>query len=389
MPAAIKRISGRYLHDPVDIKVKSKTATATNIRQRYLYVAHQQKMDALTRILEVESGEAMIIFVRTKSATEDVAQRLRSRGFQAQAISGDLNQIQRERVIAQLRSGDLDLLVATDVAARGLDVERITHVVNYDIPTDTESYVHRIGRTGRAGRSGEALLFVTPREQRLLQAIEKATRQPLTEMELPSAQDVNARRVSKFYDEITSALSSPDQSAFKGLVLEYSREFDVPLADVAGALALLSRDDPDFLLPPDSAKRKHDKPVAEKKRSRDFDSDDSRPAQSPRAQSPRAQSSRAQSSRKDFAAYRISVGHKQKVKPSQIVGAILNEGGLNKDEIGKIDIQLEHSIVELPAQLPKQALAALSTTRIGKHLLELRREGAASRPPRKPRQVKH
>jgi ATP-dependent RNA helicase DeaD len=360
MPAPIKRISGRYLHDPVDVKVKAKTATATNIRQRYLYVAGNQKMDALTRILEVEDGEAMIIFVRTKSATEDVAQRLRSRGFAAQAINGDLNQAQRERVIAQLRSGELDLLVATDVAARGLDVERITHVLNYDIPTDTESYVHRIGRTGRAGRSGEALLFVTPREQRLLQAIEKATRQPLTEMDWPSVQDVNARRVTKFYDEITSALAAPEQSALKGFVLEYSREFDVPLADVAAALAVLSRDGVEFLLPPDEPKPK-----------RGAKTDDSKKAKSAERE-PRARIASG-----DTASYRIEIGHQQKVKPSQIVGALINEGGLSRDDIGKIDINLEYSTVQLPARLPKQVTQALSSTRIGKNLLKLSRESGA------------
>jgi ATP-dependent RNA helicase DeaD len=363
MPAPIKRISGRYLHDPVDVKVKAKTATATNIRQRYLYVASNQKMDALTRILEVEDGEAMIIFVRTKSATEDVAQRLRSRGFAAQAINGDLNQMQRERVIAQLRSGELDLLVATDVAARGLDVERITHVLNYDIPTDTESYVHRIGRTGRAGRSGEALLFVTPREQRLLQAIEKATRQPLTEMQLPSAQDVNARRVTKFYDEITSALSAPEHSALKGFVLEYSREFDIPLADVAAGLAVLSRDGVEFLLPPDESKPKR-APKAERK------SNDAKM----REPESGAREARARASSQDVATYRIDVGHQHKVKPSQIVGALINEGGLSRDDIGKIDISIDHSTVELPARLPKQVTQALSTTRIGKNLMKLRRD---------------
>ena len=251
MPPPIRRISKRYLRDPVEITVKSKTVTAANTRQRFLFVRWQQKMDALTRILEVEPFEAMIVFVRTKSATEELAERLRSRGFAAQSINGDLNQVQRERVIAQLRNGKLDLLVATDVAARGLDVERITHVVNYDIPTDTESYVHRIGRTGRAGRKGEALLFVTPRERGLLGAIEKATRQPLTEMQLPTVDDVNAQRVAKFNDEITAALSTPAQSMFKGLVLDYARENDVSLADVAAALAVVSRDEADFLLAPD------------------------------------------------------------------------------------------------------------------------------------------
>ena len=369
MPAPIRRISKRYLHDPVEITVKAKTVTAANTRQRYLFVPWQQKMDALTRILEVEPFEAVIIFVRTKSATEDLAERLRSRGFAAQAINGDLNQVQRERVITQLRNGTLDLLVATDVAARGLDVERITHVINFDIPTDTESYVHRIGRTGRAGRKGEALLFVTPRERGLLNAIEKATRQPLTQMELPTVDDVNAQRVAKFNDEITAALSTPAQSMFKGLVLDYARENDVALADVAAALAVMSRDESEFLLPPDSpASRQGDRPTRNAK-----------PDATARTERP---------GKPELARYRISVGHRNRVTPSQIVGAIANEGGLERSSFGKIDINTDHSIVELPARLPKKTLEALSKTRIKDQLIKLQRvrddQGAGRRASVKP-----
>ncbi len=205
MPAAIRKITTKYLHDPVEVTVKAKTATADNISQRYILVDGRRKMDALTRLLEVESFEAMIVFVRTKQATEEVAEKLRARGFSASAINGDIAQGQRERTIAALKDGTIDILVATDVAARGLDVERISHVLNYDIPNDTESYVHRIGRTGRAGRSGAAVLFVSPRERHLLKAIERATRQKLIEAELPSVEDVNAQRVVKFRDSISDA----------------------------------------------------------------------------------------------------------------------------------------------------------------------------------------
>ncbi len=349
MPAPIKRISRRYLHDPVEITVKTRTVTAANTRQRYLFVAGQQKMDALTRILEVEPFEAVIIFVRTKSASEDVAERLRSRGFAAEAINGDLSQVQREKVIGQLRDGRLDLLVATGVAARGLDVERVSHVLNYDIPTDPESYVHRVGRTGRAGRSGEAILFVTPRESGLLKSIEKATRQPLTEMQLPTAAEVNAQRVAKFHDAITAALAAEQSVAmFRGLVLDYAQEHDVPLADIAAALAALAREDEGFLLPPDSARPPREKRPLERKPGRTPDH--------------------------KYATYRISVGHQHRVSPAQIVGAIANEGGLDRDAFGKIDIRRDYSLVELPARLPKATLQALSTTRIGTQLIELRRE---------------
>ena len=208
MPAQIRRISKKYLHDPVEITVKNTAKTAPNITQRYLMVAYPQKVDALTRILEVENFEGMIVFVRTKNETETLAEKLRARGFSAMAINGDIAQNQRERTVDQLKSGKLDILVATDVAARGLDVERISHVVNYDIPTDTESYVHRIGRTGRAGRSGDAISFVTPRERHLLKAIEKATRHSLTQMNLPTVEDINATRLGRFDDAITEALST-------------------------------------------------------------------------------------------------------------------------------------------------------------------------------------
>ena len=251
IPPQIRRISKKYLTDPAEITVTNKTVTAANTRQRYLQLSYPQKMDALTRILEVEPFEAMIVFVRTKQATEELAERLRARGFSAAAINGDLVQAQRERTIGQLRNGDLDILVATDVAARGLDVERISHVVNFDIPQDAESYVHRVGRTGRAGRSGEALLFVTPRERHLLRAIEKTTRQPITEMALPSVDDVNARRVAKFADSITERLDAPDVALYRRLVEDYEREHDVPMADIAAVLAVLAQDDRSLLLEPD------------------------------------------------------------------------------------------------------------------------------------------
>src|ERR1700754_2172296 len=251
MPPAIRKITTKYLHDPVEVTVKAKTATADNISQRYIQVAGPRKIDALTRVLEVEQGDGMIVFVRTKQATEEVAERLKARGFAAAAINGDIPQAQRERTIAALKDGTIDILIATDVAARGLDVERISHVLNYDIPHDTESYVHRIGRTGRAGRSGNALLFVTPRERHLLKAIEKATRSKLIEAELPTVDIVNAQRVAKFLDSITDALNAPGIELFRSMIEDYEREHDVPMADVAAALALQSRDGEAFLLAPE------------------------------------------------------------------------------------------------------------------------------------------
>jgi ATP-dependent RNA helicase DeaD len=397
MPAQIRRISKKYLTDAVEITVKNKTTTAANITQRYLQVAHQQKIDALTRILEVENFEGMIVFVRTKQATEVLAERLRARGFEAAAINGDVPQTQRERTINQLRDGRLDILVATDVAARGLDVERISHVVNYDIPTDTESYVHRIGRTGRAGRAGDAISFVTPRERHLLKAIEKATRQALTKMPLPTVEDVNVTRVTRFTDSITEALASEKLSFFRDLVTDYEQEHDVPAADIAAALAIMAQDGQPLLMEPEpepqrvfEGKREGKQGAWDHEKGRRRDDDDGRPRRR-EARSPRGRSNVA------YATYRIAVGKRHKVEPRQIVGAIANEGGLGRNDFGHIDIRGDHSLVELPADLPPGTFAALERTRISGKLIELspEGEGSASRrpsydksPPKKPRAKK-
>ncbi|WP_228784531.1 DEAD/DEAH box helicase [Nocardia cyriacigeorgica] len=357
MPAAIRKISKQYLNDPVEITVKAKTSTNVNITQRWVQVSHQRKLDALTRILEVESFEAMIIFVRTKQATEELAEKLRARGFSAAAINGDIAQAQRERTIGQLKAGTLDILVATDVAARGLDVERISHVVNYDIPHDTESYVHRIGRTGRAGRSGEALLFVAPRERHLLKAIERATRHPLTEMQLPSVDDVNAQRVSKFGDAITENLNSANLALFRKLIEEYEREHNIPLVDIAAALAVGSYDGDNFFMEPEP------EPVERPQRERA-----PRRFEDERAGGGAA---RHRATGAELATYRISVGKRHRVVPGAIVGAIANEGGLRRSDFGHISIRPDHSLVELPANLPQETLEALRRTRISGQLIQL------------------
>ncbi|MBF6210924.1 DEAD/DEAH box helicase [Nocardia puris] len=354
MPSAIRKISKQYLHDPVEITVKAKTQTNTNISQRWVQVSHQRKLDALTRVLEVETFEAMIIFVRTKQGTEELAEKLRARGFSAAAINGDIAQNQRERTIGQLKSGALDILVATDVAARGLDVERISHVVNYDIPHDTESYVHRIGRTGRAGRSGEALLFVAPRERHLLKAIERATRHPLTEMQLPSVEDVNAQRVAKFGDAITENLSSANLPLFRKLIEDYEREHNIPLVDIAAALAVGSYDGDNFFMEPEPEPQRRERPLRERP-ARAFDEGPSR----------------HRATGAELATYRISVGKRHRVVPGAIVGAIANEGGLRRSDFGHISIRPDHSLVELPAHLPEETLEALRRTRISGVLIQL------------------
>ena len=363
MPAQIRRISKQYLTDPAEITVKNKTATAPNITQRYLMVSYPQKVDALTRILEVENFEGMIVFVRTKNETETLAEKLRARGFSAMAINGDVAQAQRERTVNQLKSGKLDILVATDVAARGLDVERISHVVNYDIPTDTESYVHRIGRTGRAGRSGDAISFVTPRERYLLKHIEKATRQPLTEMQLPTAEDVNATRLSRFDDAITEALANAERiDRFRDIVAHYVREHDVPEVDVAAALAVVAQGETPLLIDPAT-----EPPVRAPREERDRpERSASRERRGPRSDVP-------------MAMYRINVGKRHKVEPRQIVGAIANEGGLRRADFGHIQIRPDFSLVELPADLAGEVWDALRNTRISGKLIELQRDSGGPR----------
>ena len=369
MPASIRRLSKQYLNDAVEVSVKGKTATAANVTHRYLIVSYPQKVDALTRILEVENFEGMIVFVRTKNETETLAEKLRARGFSATALNGDIAQAQRERVVGQLKSGKLDILVATDVAARGLDVDRISHVVNFDIPTDTESYVHRVGRTGRAGRSGDAISFVTPRERRLLKSIERATGQTLTQIDMPTADDINATRLGRFDDAITSALESDRVSFFRDVVAHYVKEYDVPELDVAAALAIVMQGDEPLLLDPD------DDPRPQRFPDRDRGDRDDRGARSDRGDRDDRPAKRgSRRSGVPLATYRISVGRRQRVAPRQIVGALANEGGLGRDDFGHIDIRADHSLVELPAELPAAVLAALATTRISGQLIELRRD---------------
>jgi ATP-dependent RNA helicase DeaD len=355
MPKTIRALAKKYLHEPVDIATPKATTSTATVRQRWIQVSHHHKLDALTRLLEVESGDGMIVFVRTKSATEELAEKLRSRGYAAAALNGDLVQAQRERTVAQLKSGQIDLIIATDVAARGLDVERITHVVNYDIPHDTEAYVHRIGRTGRAGRTGEAILFVTPRERRMLSAIEKVSGRPVEEMSVPTAEEVNERRAGRFAQAITSSMGSPQFHAFRALVEEYAQENEVSMTDVAAALAVMSQADKDFFLRPDPPKAPP----------RSWSEGESRPKPAGYSRSDRLPAEGA-------AVYRVAVGKRHKIGPSAIVGALANEGSLKRSDFGKITIGQDHTLVELPADLPDAVFQALANTRISGRLIDLK-----------------
>ena len=338
MPRTIRKLAEQYLNDPVEVKVESKTTTASNIRQRYMQVMHSHKLDAMTRVLEVEDYDGVIAFVRTKRETEELADKLKARGYQAAAINGDIPQNQRERTVESLRDGRVDILVATDVAARGLDVERISLVVNFDIPHDTESYVHRIGRTGRAGRAGEAILFMTPREKHMLRQIEKATRQKVEQMAMPTADDVNANRLERFAEQITTTIESEDLTVFKELVEKYVEEHDVPAEDVAAAIALIAQNGRPFLveeLPNKGAGRGRDREDRGGKNERGG----------------------RRGSDEGLTTYKIQVGHDQRVSPGSIVGALTNEGGLDeRQDAGSISGCLRaavHSIQRLKCQRQK------------------------------------
>lgn len=391
MPTPIRKIAQRHLKDPVEVTIKSQTSTAPNIRQRYWFVSGMHKLDALTRILEAEPFDAMIVFARTKQATEELAEKLQARGLAAAAINGDIAQPQRERVIQQLKDGKLDILVATDVAARGLDVERISHVFNYDIPYDTESYVHRIGRTGRAGRSGEAILFVSPRERGMLGAIERATRQPIEQMQLPSVDVVNDVRIGKFKQRISDMLAQGDLGQFQQLIEQYEQEHNVPAVEIAAALARIAQGDQPLLLAPPPKREKYEpasRERAERPAPRERGSNERRPPHAreagaaghhpareskPAERRPREHGThdrapphelghrpvRAHATEEGKRTYRIEVGHEHGVKPGNIVGAIANEAGLDSQYIGRLSIRDHYSLVDLPDGMPKEVFEHL------------------------------
>ncbi|MEO8367105.1 MAG: DEAD/DEAH box helicase [Pseudoxanthomonas sp.] len=440
MPQVIRRIAQTYLKDPQEVTITSKTTTATNIRQRYWFVSGMHKLDALTRILEAEPYEAMIVFARTKLGTEELAQKLQARGLAAAAINGDIQQQQRERTIQQLKDGKLDILVATDVAARGLDVERISHVLNYDIPYDTESYVHRVGRTGRAGRAGDAILFVTPREKGMLRSIERATRQPIEEMKLPSVEAVNDKRVERFLGRITDSLATGEPGEYRSLVERYEQENNVPMVDIAAALAHLLQGDTPLLLGPDRTpaapqayergerptrgerpqRNEHsthgERPAFNERPSRNERPSPSdrptraerpaprreetpapfeRPSVAPSFDKPARETSRIERPTFERAAserpridkaprekpdvgmesFRIEVGHAHGVKPANIVGAIANEAGLDSKYIGRIDIQDDYTVLDLPEGMPKELLMHLKKVWVSGQQLRIHKVG--------------
>lgn len=362
MPKQIQKITTRYLKDPLNISIKAKTATAESISQRYWMVSNLHKLDALTRILEVEPFDAVLLFVRTKIATTELAERLAARGYSAEALNGDMPQKNREKMVERLKKGGIDILVATDVAARGLDVDRISHVINYDIPYDAEAYIHRIGRTGRAGRKGEAILFVSPREKRMLAAIEKATRQKIEAMTLPSTEMVNSQRISRFKQTITDTLARGSLEFMQGILESYEHEHDVTPIEIAAALAKLSMGEKPLLL------------ESEKKAPRERKSDSGkREAPFKREGKVKGKARPEKKLAEGMERFRIEVGHDHEVQPGNIVGAIANEAGLDAENIGHIDIRDKFSFIELPEGMPKAVFNDLQKVWIGGQKLKISR----------------
>lgn len=393
MPDPIRRIANEHLKNPATITIRSATSTSSTIRPRYLLTSHREKTSALIRILETEVTDGVIVFVKTRETTLRVADELTERGFSATAINGDIVQKQREHTIDQLRSGKLDILVATDVAARGLDVQRISHVINYDLPHDSEAWIHRIGRTGRAGRAGEAILLLTHHERRHLRTIERDTRQPIAEMQFPSAAAVNARRKADLKQKITAALNSPMLSEFRSVLSELQQESGAAIEDLAAAVGVLMQGDRPFLLEEsrhserDSSRTQHADPRTGRGRVNIERNPDARPprqggfrvaAVGPAEAEPMVFVHRQEKPRPrrpegkaeaGMETYRVEVGHEHGVKPGNIVGAIANESGLDSKNIGRIDIREDHSLVDLPQGMPMDIFRGLKDVIVmGRHL---------------------
>lgn len=369
MPSAIRRIAGNYLQSPAEVTVKDKTRTADTIRQRHWVARGLHKLDALTRILEAEEIDGVLIFVRTKTITTELSEKLEARGFLAAPLNGDIPQKQRERTVGRLKAGHVNIVIATDVAARGLDVNRISHVINYDLPGDSESYVHRIGRTGRAGRTGEAITFVSPRETRSLQGIERAIKHKIERMELPAIDKINERRKERFKESVTKAMSSPDFEFFKTLLTEYQSESNHPEIQIAAALACMAQGKRPLLLKESARKdsfQKQREPMGKRQPRAE------RPFQKGKERPPRKRAT-SEAPEEGMERFRLQVGHSHGVKPGNIVGAIANEAELDSKYIGRINIFDEYSTVDLPEGMPRDTFDALKSVWVSGQQLKISR----------------
>ncbi len=389
MPPAIRRVAQDRLVDPVEIRIVSNSETVDTIDQHHCIVTRFHKLDILTRILELEPFDGMLIFVRTKNATTELADKLKAHGFAAEPLNGDMNQEMRERTVERLKQGQLDILVATDVAARGLDVERLSHVVNYDIPTDPSAYVHRIGRTGRAGRAGRAILLVEPRERGLLRAIERTIRRDVPAMEPPSAAALSESRIDRFIAEIRKTMSEQDLDFFYRLLARIGQEQEIEMMDIAAALAYLNQRERPLNVkadppPPPRREWSAERPPRNDSRGRERDRSESRPRPERDESRPRQERGPGRD-QGDLTSYRIEVGHRHGATPREIVGAIANEAGLEGRYIGRIDIQDDHSIVDLPKGMPPEIVNHLKRVFVRGQALRLSPADGAPRSAWEPR----
>ena len=344
MPRQIQRIAERYLTDPVHIKIESKTATAESITQTCVFVSGREKLQRLVRLLETEEVDGVLVFVKTRQSTMVVAEHLIQRGVIASALNGDIAQQQRERTVGQLMSGKINVVVATDVAARGLDVQRISHVINYDFPHDTEAYVHRIGRTGRAGREGNAILFVEPKEKGKLSRLQRATNQRIDTFKEKSLKEINALRIDKFKAKITEALESDKIEFFQTMITEMQAETELPIEQLAAALGVLAQGEKPLILEALQARQSNWKKDGAK---------------------------RARGDHGPMQTYRVEVGRKHNVGPGNIVGAVTNEADLSNADIGRIKIYDNYSTIDLPASLPIDILNHLAGVFVSGRALEI------------------
>ena len=376
MPDRIRQIAKRHVQDPVMIKIAAKTATVDTIDQSFLIVNQGDKLDALTRYLEVEDSEGIIIFVRTREATVTVAERLNARGYGAAAINGDMSQPIREKTIARFKKGNMDVLVATDVAARGIDVDRISHVINYDIPYDSEAYVHRIGRTGRAGRKGKALLFVQPRERRLLGIIEKATKQKLTPWQKPTAQELAQQRKLRLTEDIASRLENNVANIYHQMIEELCESLGQPAEQIAAAL-LADKFSLEQLAPPEERKKPRRERDRKNHSKHDHNNFDNNSFDNKRFEQDKPRRERSNKDSIPFEQYRIEAGTDHEVQAKDIVGALANEAGLERDYIGRIELNEQYSTVGLPPGMPKEIFQLLQKVRVKGQPMRISKIGAA------------
>jgi ATP-dependent RNA helicase DeaD len=393
MPGPIRRIADGHLRNPVEIRIDSGAKTADTIRQRYLVTVPHLKPMALSRVLEGEATDGVIVFVKTKSTTETLADYLAAEGHRVAALSSDVAQAQRERIVEHLKNGNLDVIVATDVAARGLDVPRISHVINYDVPFDDESYVHRIGRTGRAGRSGEAIMILLPRDRGILRRIERATRQSIEPMEIPSKRQINTRRVAKFHERISAALERKDLASFASVVEQFKAKHEVAPEQLAAALTALAAGDKPLFVADDVKSAEFRLPPAMRDDRRGAKHGDRRGNHFGEHGGPqfRERGPRPRDAGR-METFRIEVGNNHQAKPGNIVGAITGELGIRSSLIGRIEIFDDYSTIDMLEGMPPEMFQALKQVRVAGKPLGIRRMGESTgyepRKERKPKTAK-